>query len=204
MRLHSLFIALVLTALLQGCSVFETREKPIDTGDEFNWPELSQRLKAIEHWELIGKINLRSPEDSVTAAINSWKQNIDHYNIDLSSTFMGIGASNISGNPYYVVLTESGEDPLISDKPDELISSVLGFPLPIANLSYWVKGIPNPETDHQILYNAQGLPAQIQQDDWIIDFSRYKLNGQNLLPGKLKLTREGTKITLAIKEWIIP
>lgn len=191
-----------LILLIQACSLFETKDTTVESG--YLWSELEPKLSTLTSWELLGKVNIRTPEESVTAAINSWKQNGEIFNIDLSSTFLGLGATNISGTRHFVTLIESGEKPLISNQPNELINQALGLPLPITNLQYWIRALPNLDSQADITFSESGLPQFIRQDNWQIEYSRYSQDHAFPLPEKIKLTRDSIRITLVIKEWTLP
>lgn len=201
---HSL-IALLVATTLSGCSLFNTYED-ISALDlkHYNWASTKQAIHAQTHWSLIGKIGIRTPDDSLTIAINDWTQKNDNFEINLSSTFFGLGASTLEGNSNFVTLSESGEPPIRSEHPNTLMQTTLGFPLPITYLSYWVKGLPVPDLVAKIKFNKQGLPLTIRQDQWNLHFSNYHLEHGIPLPGKIKLEQNDTRIILAIKKWTLP
>lgn len=192
--------ALVSVALLnlQACSVFQEKFK---TDSPSQWQELKPALERQSSWSLMGKIGIRTARDNTTAAINQWTQVDDFFDIQLSSTFLGLGSARINGTQRLVTLTESGEDPVYSDDPDTLIESALGFPLPLSFLTYWIKGLPVPEQPFQLEFNEQGLPEYLQQLDWQLEFSRFRNVEGLLLPGKIKLERQDIRIVMAIKTW---
>ena len=201
---HSL-IALLILSTLSGCAIFDSHSKDTSPNTTyFNWTKTKQAIQHQTHWSLIGKIGIRTPEDSLTIAINKWTQENDSFEIDLSSTFFGLGASTLQGNNQFLTLIESGEPPISSDRPNTLMETALGFPLPITHLSYWVKGLPAPGLIANIEFNEQGLPSTIRQHHWQLDFSNYHLENGIPLPGKIKLKQNNTRIILAIKKWTLP
>jgi len=197
--LRALFVSLLLS--LGACSLLQTHSVQTEPGIYYDWPSISKALLEQSSWRLMGKVGIRTPEESVTAAIHNWTQVDDIYKIELSSTFFGIGASSISGNAYLIELIQSGEEPIISDQPNLLIEEALGIPLPVTFLPYWIKALPVPETVYETTLNEQGLPASMTQLGWQIEFSKYSLIDTLPLPGKIKLRSEHSSITLAIKEW---
>lgn len=194
-------VLLCLLSLLHGCSIFDKQTSTIEQHASIDWTTLEPQLHQLSNWELFGKVNIRTPNDSITAAINKWKQIDDLFSIDLSSTFLGLGSTHLSGSSEAVTLIEPGEDPKFSDQPDLLIAESLGLPLPITYLKHWIKAAPVPEYPAHITFNQSGLPATIEQEGWRIEFSRYKFDHSLPLPGKIKLTQNDIRITLAIKEW---
>lgn len=191
----------VLIMLCSGCSLLDTKPEQGDTNTNYYWPDVRDSLSELSSWQLMGKIGIRTPDDSVTAAINNWTQVDDFFDINLSSTFFGLGATRILGNSRVVTLQESGEDPIQSDQPDRLIQEVLGIPLPISHLPFWIRGLPIPDEPYNIEFNKEGLPQALQQYGWSLQFSKYKTIDKLPLPGKIKLKSEHSSITLAIIEW---
>jgi len=200
---HLLLIAFTLS--LSACSLFETREAPQTStfAPQQDWQQIQQTLRKLKKWRLVGKIGVRTPTDSLTAAINQWSQTNDNFSIDLSSTFFGLGASKLYGNHQYLTIIESGEEPVSSYQPNKLIEAALGFPLPITHLPSWIKGLPAPGQPYELKFNDRGLPSTLIQDQWHIEFSKYFTEQGIPLPGKVKLQRNDTRIILAIKQWTL-
>jgi len=201
---QKLVIITIFTSL-SACSIFSYSPKKIPQQYyvESDWPTIKQSLAQLENWKVMGKIGIRTKDDSMTAAINQWSQSKDTFIIDLSSTFLGLGATRIMGNEDYIIISDSDEDPISSNQPDNLIESALGFPLPVSLLSSWIKAIPSPGSEYKISFNPQSLPLQLQQHNWQINYSNYSNEHGLPLPGKVKLQRGETRITLVIKKWTI-
>lgn len=168
-------------------------------------PDLTnEHIKALserENFALLGKLGFRSEEEAFSVAINNWEQKGDQYLIDLSSTFLGLGAVQIKGNPIWIEVIESGEEPIQSYYPNEILLQLLGMPLPIEHLNYWLRGLPSPLTSFTSDKDEQGLYAKINQAGWEIRFDRHQDVEGLPLPGRLKLRQDQTTITLAIKQW---
>lgn len=191
-----------LLALLNACSFMQTGSE-LDT-KTYDWSKTEKQLQDLINWSLFGKLGLRTENESVTAAINQWQQNDDQFEIDISSTFFGLGSSKLFGNSGFLSIIQSGEEPISSFEPDELIASALGLPLPLSFLSHWVKGIPAPNSPYQRTFNIQGLPESMTQDSWTLSFSHYHTKHTVPLPGKIKIQRDNIRIILAVKEWTLP
>lgn len=199
--LQTLGICLALAALPSCALIGTTDTTKLDTAQSFNWTDLSIDLRAFDSWTITGKIGVRTPNQTLTAAINQWIQTEDIFDIHLSSTFFGLGQSRLVGNPVFITLLEAGEDPVSSDQPDALLNKALGFPMPISALPYWLKGLPLPNARFSAQYYANGLPKSMEQSDWSLSFEDYTLDQALPLPGKIKLVQGDARITLVIKEW---
>ena len=198
---------LILTSLIQGCA--STVEIPLTLTEPPHWQETISQLTAIDHWEFSGKIGVKVPERIDSAVINRWKQEDAQFIIDLSSAIFGLGATRIEGNPDYIVMTESGEAPITSYQPTKLIQQHIGWPLPIAQLRYWVKGIPAPirTTEDNVMalkFNDSGELSQLNQNGWQINYSKYTRFNKINLPRKVVLRQQQAKITVIINEWQLP
>ncbi len=203
LRLSWLVLALIVV-LQSACSSLRQSPAPLATGKApKDWPFTARQIAELRNWKLIGKIGIRTPQDSLTAAINQWQQADSSFVIDLSSTFFGLGASKLYGSANFLTIAEAGEAPVSSYEPDLLIQEALGFPLPLSSLPWWIKGIPVPETTYKLEFDAQGRPASLVQNQWQLSFSKHTLINGLPLPWKIKLQRDNVRITLAIKQWTL-
>ena len=125
-KLLRLLCSCIALANLPGCSLFNTQDTPPPgTANTFDWPNLSSELDKFDSWTMIGKIGVRTPDQSMSAAINQWVQTRELFDIQLSSTFFGLGNSRLIGNPVFITLLEAGEDPVSSDQPEDLLNKAL-------------------------------------------------------------------------------
>lgn len=185
-----------------GCSTFLTQEEPAEKF--YDITIIEPKLTALKNWSLFGKLGIRTRDDSVTAAINTWKQKGEQFEIDLSSTFFGLGSSKLYGNTNFLSIFQSGEEPLSSFEPDHLIETALGFPLPISHLQYWIKGLPAKDIPYSRTFNQQGLVSSLKQDNWSLSYSNYHTEYAVPLPGKIKIQQDDIRIIVAVKEWTLP
>ena len=198
--LRSLFIVFII--FLHGCSLLPKEPAPAEAF--YDWSNTEIELRKLKTWSLFGKLGIRTPEDSLTAAINKWVQIDDQFEIDISSTFFGLGSSKLLGNANFLSIYESGEEPVSSFEPDTLMESALGIPLPISYLPFWIKALPAEGSSYRQTFNQQGLPESLEQDEWTLSFSNYHFEHKLPLPGKIKIQRNNIRIILAVKEWILP
>jgi len=114
--------------LLNACSTFMKDQDSVTHGVYYDWPAIEQKLRKLNHWSLYGKLGIRTEEEAVTVAINKWEQADDQFEIDLSSTFFGLGSSKLFGSSDFLSIFQPGEETLSSFEPDTLIASALGIP----------------------------------------------------------------------------
>lgn len=190
---------LVLTlSILGGC----TSNFKEYAGEE-NPRILREKLYQIEDFQLSGKLGFRNSDEAFSVAVNQWQQKADRYEIKLSSSFLGLGSVTIQGTPSWIEIQESGEEPISSPYPNEALAELLGMPLPVQRIRYWIRGIPAPQSSATETKNEKGLVSNISQDDWEIELDRYHDVNKLPLPGRIKINRQDTRITLIISQWSI-
>lgn len=186
--------SLCLTLLLAGCA--RQPLKPIDS-----WEAHQKRIVAVENWRISGKLGARFPENSGSARLR-WLQQGQHYRIDLSGPF-GQGQTRITGTPNSASLRQSGEAPIEADSAQELLWQTTGWLIPVEQLLYWVRGIPDPHSQptHWQKTSA-GLLAELTQKGWHLKYEDYTLVNETWhLPTRIVATRDDIRLTLVIYDW---
>lgn len=166
--------------------------------------EHQRQLQAIDNWQLTGKLGIRTADYSGSASV-TWAQQIGNYQINLSGP-LGQKRMIITGTPEQVRLEQTGEPAQEAKTAEELIKQSAGWTLPVAQLTYWVRGLPAPKLRITYLQqNESGLIAQLIQDNWNITYSNYRdqmFNGAAIpLPGKITAEYKDVRLTLVIRGW---
>lgn len=113
---------------------------------------------------------------------------------------LGRTVARIRGDAQGVELqTSSGTS--MAHNAEALTEQVLGWPLPMSGMRYWVLGLPAPEGLVNIERSANGQVGVIHQSGWEIRYSRYALESADSLPLRMTLQRNGMEIQLIIDEW---
>jgi outer membrane lipoprotein LolB len=191
---YGLIIALAL--LMSGCATLTPAP------EHYHWPEQQQRLKQLQNWQITGKLGVRTANQGGSLFIN-WQQQQARYQIHLSG-LLGQGAILIEGQPGYVSLQQSGKPEVSADSAAVLLERTLGWQLPVAAASDWVKGVPLTSVASNLSFSGQGQLASLTQKGWIIEYSRYRPVNGLWLPYKLVLQRvndQPLKLTLIISQW---
>ena len=194
-RASHLFFLLL---LLGGCAHKGSLTPPQDV------IEHQRQVQAIGDWQLTGKLGLRTAGDSGSASVK-WAQQIANYQINLSGP-LGQKSMIITGIPGKVRLEQTGEPAQEAKTAEALIKKSAGWTLPVAQLAYWVRGVPAPKLRiTQLQQNETGLLAQLIQGGWIINYSNYRdqtFNGVILpLPGKITAEYKDVRLVLVIRDW---
>lgn len=166
--------------------------------------EHQRQLQAIGDWQLTGKLGIRTTGDSGSASVK-WQQQPANYQINLSGP-LGQKSMIITGSPDKVRLEQTGEPAQEAKTAEALIKKTAGWTLPVAQLAYWVRGVPAPKLRiTQLQQNENGLIDHLIQGGWDISYSNYRdhtFNGANLpLPGKITAEYQDVRLTLVIRTW---
>jgi len=166
--------------------------------------EHQRQVQAIVDWTLTGKLGIRTTEDSGSASLK-WVQKIANYQINLSGP-LGQKSIIITGMPDKVRLEQTGEPAQEAKTAEALIKKSVGWTLPVAQLAYWVRGVPAPKLRiTHLQQNQNGLLDQLTQGDWNITYSNYRdqsFNGVTLpLPGKITAEYKDVRLVLVIRDW---
>lgn len=160
----------------------------------------------LQHWTINGKLGVRSPGENGSANLQWWQRNAQNYRIHLSGP-LGAGTTVITGTPAGVTLQKGSEVPLQAASPAELTAQILGWPLPVAEMYYWVRGMAAPGAPVEgRQQDSQGQLQSLRQAGWHLNFSGYRSAGPYVLPTRIVAeTRQAAgpvKVTLVIKEWL--
>ncbi|MET4025251.1 outer membrane lipoprotein LolB [Marinobacter sp. MBR-99] len=203
--LRNLCAALMLLTLLGGCTTIQLEPLPEGMTDQppANWAERSRTLGQFQHWQLSGKLAVRQPSDSGTAVINHWEQQGEYYDLALSSSFLGMGSTNLRGTPGFLELQLANGDTYQSSNPEQLVQAATGWQLPIDSLTWWIRGLPAPDGNFRLLFDDQQRLAIIRQDGWEIRYDRWQAFIDDLpqLPARITALKDDKRVRVVISDW---
>ena len=159
---------------------------------------VSQQVEAENQFNLQGKIGVRTPHQSGSAFF-TWVQQQQQFDIELSG-ILGVGKTQISGQPGQVTLNSAKTGLIYAESPEELLERATGWQAPITHLIDWVQARP-ATVDAQIQKDSQQRPTQFIEDDWTVDLS---YNDNAPLPNRLILKQalesgQENRITMLIQ-----
>jgi outer membrane lipoprotein LolB len=200
MRLTWFFLIIGLG--LSGCSQLAHKD-PVQTTD---WQLHKTQVQNITQWQILGKLGVKVPNDGSSANLQ-WHHAPQNYQIDLSGPF-GSGKMTIISKDNQVSLTEAGSTPRIAPTAEELIRKTTGWNIPVAQLAYWVKGIPAPNAKvKDMAFNTEGLISEMEQLGWKITYGSYLSvatpSAPIALPNRIVAEFNDIRLTLVIREWNI-
>ena len=189
-----LLLALLLLTLT-ACAVREQRP-------EGAWLADRQALFA-EHpvWSVSGRLALSDGQRGGQLAFD-WRADGDRHDIRLR-TVMGGSQWRLEFEPGWASLSGTDiEGHWISSEPDGLVLDAIGWPVPVADLAWWVRGLPPPGTAvDAIRYTADGSIGQVTRPPWHLDFQRFLPEGEILLPARLQADSGFYRVRIVLRNW---
>ena len=151
--------------------------------------------EAVE-FEIAGRIAVRYRNEASSGNV-AWRHARDNDEL-LITTPVGSSVARLVRNGGEYALTTAEPREYLAKDAESLTEQVLGFRLPLAGLSDWVRGRPVAGQPADLVRDAQGRPATLEQGGWRIEYQELRADG---LPVRLKLFYPGIELRLAIHEW---
>lgn len=151
----------------------------------------------LEAFSLAGRFALRHLDVSHSGRIY-WRHEGTKDQLVISTPF-GQAIAEVTSDAGGARLSASDGKTYEAPTADELLASVVGYPLPIGRLVDWVRG-RRGQGEH-VVRDSLGRPLELQDDDWHLRY-QYDADDVQALPGRLFVERAGTfELRLRIDEW---
>ncbi len=128
-----------------------------------------------------------------------WAQLGEDYQVRLWGPF-GAGAVLISGNLEHAEI-RTAEERFQTTDPERALRERYGWTLPVAQLRWWVLGIPAPAGKAGLQLDDQGRLSNLEQSGWSLDYQEYQWVDGRQLPRKLALANDEFTVKLVVDQW---
>ncbi len=189
----------ILFLLVAGCSV---TPNPIQTPqNSSSWIERKQQLQTLLVWQVEGRIALRMGSEGGQSGF-VWRQGPQQMEFDLSG-LLGAGATHLSAGSNGVLL-ETGGEQYRGEHASQLLQRVTGWQIPVEAAQYWIKGLPAPDFEPQVMVlDGANRLQQLQQLGWKIEVRRYQRVDGVELPAFVVLEQGDVRLKLKLNRWNI-
>ncbi|RCU48836.1 MULTISPECIES: lipoprotein insertase outer membrane protein LolB [Corallincola] len=195
-------LLLFFSLFLFGCPQTPVVEAPEVADPAQAFAQHQQSLTTLSHWQVRGKVAIKTAEESNTANLN-WQLAGADYKLMLTS-FIGTSLMELEGDKYQAVLKVDGET-YHSRAPERLIYQTTGWRLPVSTLPDWILGrLSQPNAKHVLDSSGKLASQSLQTDDgllWQIDYREYQQAGGHWLPRKMTIHGPEITIKLVISKW---
>ena len=160
--------------------------------------EREHALASQPNWQLQGRLGVSNAKDAGSGSLQ-WKQDGEAFRFSVHAPVTG-KTWVLAGDAHRVVLEGLREQPVEGDDAAALLDRELGWKVPVAQLTEWVRAA-RAKGEAQIEFRSDGLPAVIQQDGWKIEYPDYDETHQPPLPRKVFASRGDYRVRLSVSEW---
>lgn len=167
--------------LLSGCANFGPQPEPVDP--EQAWEAHKQPLQTIDHWNLRGRLGVRTEHRADSLSLNWLRKATDHQ-INLFGIF-GSGQTRITLSATEAILEDARQNRISAQTIAELQTEQGGWEIPFDPLQYWIIGLPAPGQRDQLELDRFGRLKRLVQSGWEITYIEYTHVGDLMLPKRL-------------------
>ncbi len=179
----------LLTLLFYGCAT--PRIQPLAE-------PLTQHAIGIERFNLSGRVGIQHEQEGYSGSLK-WQHGLASDDLLILNP-LGQGIARITKDATGISLTTAQGETFRAPDAERLTQQVLGWPLPLDGLQYWVLGLPSPAAPYEIEKNERHI-TRIKQQGWQIEYLSFKSETGNLLPAKMVLQQGALEIKLIIDKW---
>jgi len=187
---------LALLLLLTACTIVEEVPDSLNTG---SWQAHQASLQGMHHWFATGRAAINNGTESWHVNM-LWLQQGNNYQIRLFGPF-GAGQVQLTGNSDQVELLTSDNERFYSHNIDTLLYERTGVKMPVAELRYWLIGLPSPAGKDAASVDSHGRLSRLQQGEWRVRYKRYVSVNGLVLPGKIFADKKDLDVRVVIDEW---
>ena len=189
-----------LAAALSGC---RTAPQPtiIGPGADAPWTEQLAALEKLDRYALTGRVAVAANGQGFSGTLR-YRQAGQRADLSIDGP-MGLGGLRLVADGEDVSVATSKGDKLDGNAAREELERRLGFEMPVAQLRWWLLGIPEPGTG-EASPPANGSPEPLpdfEQDGWRVAVSSRASALGFSLPQRLTIEREGARTKLLVDRW---
>lgn len=184
---------LLLSIFLSGCASISTGPLPS------SWNLQQQNAQALQTWTLKGQVGIHTQTQGSSFSF-LWQQLPKQSSLHFFGP-LGLGNALLEQTPQNVNLWV-GNKRFTAQNPEALLQQQLGWPLPVTNLYFWIRGIPAPNAPASWQIDAQRhVLLSLSQQGWLIQYLHYQTVKNLLLPDKIYLARDNLQAKIIIHQW---
>lgn len=154
----------------------------------------------LDSFSIHGRFSLIYEEKSYVGRLN-WRHDGPHDSLILSSP-LGQALAEIDSGPTGARMTQADGRVHVADNADQLLASLLGYPLPLDKLVVWLRA--TDRAGDTLTYDPSGRMLSRQDQAWRIDYL-YDDPDAHARPARLFIERaDGLRLRLRIEQWETP
>jgi len=178
----------VLAAACGGCAV-----APVAP------PSPSPDPESFQYWTASGRIALAANGEGGSGSF-TWGQQGAQSTLSIHGP-LGAGAMQVTTDGQSLVVTDAEGRHLGEEQANALLRRRLGTDLPLAELRYWMLGVPAPGSPSSVS-DADVAPVRvIEQSGWRIGYAMFTASGGVSLPERFTATQGAVRLKVVVDDW---
>jgi len=151
-------------------------------------------------FDLVGRVAVKFNGRAFSSSVR-WQHGADREELWMM-TPLGQTVAHIVSDGDGATLTGADRRQVRAASVESLTRQALGWELPLARLTWWVRGEPVPESRPQSLERDEHARlTRLQQDGWRIEYLNFPPTEHGGLPRRLDLTSGTQEIRFVIDDW---
>lgn len=156
----------------------------------------------VTEWTAKGRIGFSAQGEGGSGSF-VWRQVASRTDLELRGP-LGAGGFDLTTDGSQLQLRDASGNALDDEAARAELERRLGGTLPLAQLRYWILGVPAPPGSAPgdgPVQAATGAAPGFVQDGWVVTLDQSRAVGGWRLPVRLSATTSGVRIRLVIDDW---
>ncbi len=171
----------------------------VGPGADAPWPEQRAALEKLDRYGLNGRVAVAAQGQGFSASLR-YQQLPRSSNLALDGP-LGIGGLRVELEGEGVSIATSRGEKLDGEAARDELERRLGFELPLAELRWWLLGIPAPGDASVNQDDGSGEIHDFTQNGWRVSINSRAAGLGFALPQRLTAEREGARLKLLVENW---
>lgn len=203
-RRSSRAIALLASVLLlAACAPATIPLRPGTSAELAAQARRAQVLAQLPVWRASGRIGVADGQRGGSGGFD-WAQDGESFDFTLTAPITG-RSFRLQSGPDGACLSGLKPQPVCAFDAASLLRAELGWVLPLRELRTWVLGMAAPGSASHMRYGPDGLPAQLQQDGWVVQYRSWDTQARPLtMPRLIEAQRAPYSVRLYVEQWRFP
>ena len=157
----------------------------------------------LTQWMAKGRIALSAQGEGGSGSF-VWQQRSERTELTVRGP-LGAGGLALVTDGESIELADGAGQPFDGEAARVELERRLGVKLPLAELRYWMLGVPAPDpTGSGPVQASTGTVPGFIQGGWVISYEELKPQAGWSLPARLTATTGGTRVKIVVDDWILP
>ncbi len=191
----------VVLLALAGCRTRPPTTTVFGPGADAAWSEQYAALRQLDGYSLNGRVAVAAKGQGFSGSLR-YQQQAQRSEMSLDGP-MGIGGVRVLLDGEDINISTSRGETLDGAAARAELEQRLGFTMPLADLRWWLLGLPAPRAGQAAETEAgpSAPPAAFEQDGWQVSVNSRAPGLGFSLPQRLTIERDGARLKLLVEQW---